>query len=158
MNALGHTIYNDPVGFLADLSAILGSAGFAGKAVGEVSGISGLTKAGEIAGQAGTYVDPLAAISRIPKLAANKATEAITSPMLTPAESSAVSFAGSNQIPLPLDVATQNPALAGIRGIVSKAPIPEHGGRQLRDRARRRRQPGAGAVQFRGGPRRPGAA
>lgn len=61
LDALKNTAYNDPVGFAADLSTILGGGAGALKAAGTISKSSTLAKAGTIAGRASELTNPLIA-------------------------------------------------------------------------------------------------
>ncbi len=68
---LKKTAYKDPVGFLIDLSTLLDAGGSALKSVGDVSQISELSKAGEIASKAGEITNPVNAGLKVIGKAAN---------------------------------------------------------------------------------------
>ncbi len=59
MEATKKTIATDPVGFLMDLSTVLGGTGAGLKAAGEAGKIGALAKVGEVTGAVGAAVDPL---------------------------------------------------------------------------------------------------
>jgi hypothetical protein len=62
-----NTAYKDPVGFMADLSTVLGAGGGALRASGKAAGIKGVETAGRAMGVAGGMIDPIAAIPQAGK-------------------------------------------------------------------------------------------
>ncbi len=58
VEALKKTMYEDPVGFLADASTLLSGGGALAAKVGELSDISKLARAGEIASRVGEVIEP----------------------------------------------------------------------------------------------------
>lgn len=69
LNNIGHTAYTDPVGFAADLGAVLtmggGAAASAGKVLGTANRVGRtVNTAGELASRAGSMVDPLQLVAK----------------------------------------------------------------------------------------------
>lgn len=78
VDAFKKTVYEDPVGFLGDLSVVLGGAGAAAGKAGELSKVGTLAKVGEALTAAGEATDPLRAATRGLGLGVSKATEGKT--------------------------------------------------------------------------------
>jgi len=76
---LKQTIATDPVGFLTDVSAVLGGAGIVVSGVGKVSKVSAVSKVAERTGKVGRIVDPLATVGEAlkAKTAVNSAVKTV---------------------------------------------------------------------------------
>jgi hypothetical protein len=64
------TAYEDPVGMMADIAAVLSGAGGAVKGAGELAGMSKLARAGELTGTVGGAVDPMRYMTKLATVAA----------------------------------------------------------------------------------------
>jgi len=90
---VGKTLYQDPVGFLADLSTVAGGAGALLKGAGTVSKVGSLGRGGEIATKVSGVTDPLL----LPRnVAATAAKSALVAPRV---ENTAVRLFGSSLKP-----------------------------------------------------------
>lgn len=69
VDAFKQTVQNDPIGFSADLSSILGGAGGALGKAGDISGIGAISKAGDIAQTASEFTNPINAARGTARLA-----------------------------------------------------------------------------------------
>ena len=67
LDAIKETVYNDPIGFAADLSTMLGGGGTLLKAGGTISRASKVAKAGEFLSKTGELVNPLVAPTEVAK-------------------------------------------------------------------------------------------
>lgn len=104
------SFYNDPVGVVADLSAVIGGAGAVVKGIGSAGKVSGLTRAGEALSTAGRAIDPLQAAGRV---------------VSRGVRSGATRFADY------LDTAADRTATAGIGNPAKQAELARKGGRSV---------------------------
>lgn len=70
--AVKETAYNDPVGFLADASTVIGGTGAAIRGAGAVTRSSSLARAGQAVGRVGAAIDPITATTRATTAVAGK--------------------------------------------------------------------------------------
>lgn len=84
---LVETLYNDPVGVIADLSIVLGGASGATKALGSVTKASGLTKVSSVLSKASRATDPLSIITKSLGGTANKITPKISTKLAESSDS-----------------------------------------------------------------------
>lgn len=67
IDAAKQTLQNDPVGFAADISGVLGGVGGIASKAGELGDIAGLSKAGAVASKVGEVVNPINATMELAK-------------------------------------------------------------------------------------------
>lgn len=74
-----NTLYNDPVGFAADASAVASLVGGTFEKAGELSKISQLTKAGEVTSKTGEILDPIQSSMKVAgKVLPDRAVESVS--------------------------------------------------------------------------------
>ncbi len=124
LDALGHTLYTDPVGTLADLSAVVGGVGGAARGVGAIADAAGAADvasgASRVAGVAQGVSDATNPLSLAVKgaqavLPAKVQVTPDLATALDPTEKAAVQFGKDNQIPMRLATRTGNPAATNVQ-------------------------------------------
>lgn len=84
LSNIGETLYNDPVGALADVSTVLGGVGAPLKLAGAASKIKGLQAAGKAAQVAGDLTNPIRAVTAPMKLAGRELGMGVTGMTVRP--------------------------------------------------------------------------
>lgn len=119
VDKLKKTIYEDPVGFLGDLSVVLGGAGGTVSKVGEVSKAAQVARAGEAISTAARTIDPLQAAVKASGLGVSKLAEGRTvgGQSFKPDVAAA---AKELDISLPASAQTSSKVVQGTEAILSK--------------------------------------
>jgi hypothetical protein len=77
VDALTETAYNDPVGFLSDISTVLTAGGAAVSKAGTVAKANKVAKAGQTAAKVGNAIDPINAVTKTASAASRVAKETV---------------------------------------------------------------------------------
>lgn len=128
LSNIGETLYHDPLGAAADISAIAEPLGSGLKAAGAVADAanaartaSALRTAGEASSAVGNAVNPMALPGRIVRGVANKVLPISSS--LTPVEHAAVDYALNEGAPVDLATATGNGFVGSAKAILQRQPL-----------------------------------
>lgn len=113
VDKIKETIYNDPVGFALDLSAVLTGGGAAVTKAGRVLDAASVVKTGTRLAKAGQMVDPIAGVLKV----AGKGTEALTAgrkiaPFGSKVDQAVLDAATRRGVDLPASSISRSPAVA----------------------------------------------
>lgn len=98
LDAIGNTLYEDPVGVLADASTLLGGAGALAKGAGAVGKVSALSKGGRLMVRASDMTNPVRAITAPAAAAAREAGIGTVLATNRPSKALRQDFGGGRQI------------------------------------------------------------